>query len=209
MLEEMKASHAGQKEIMAFLETNGEINEIEEFDQSGGVQSHFLRNLIIKKEEAEKALTRLIDREKEKRDQFSADELIDELDHAEREILAQTHAKLIERKIKEIKKIERLVRRAQNDEEFGLCEECGERIAEDRLIIVPEATRCVPCQRELEKLESRLVLSKGHSSPSQWKKNVEWENKEGFSDEEGFIIHTDLDYTSFVDMEEVEIEEKQ
>ena len=207
MLEEIKASHSGEKEILAFLETPGGIKGIEAFDQGRNLQSDFLKNLIIKKEGVEKTLKLLIDREKEKRDQFSAGELIDELDHAEREIWTNTNAKLIERKIKEIKKIESLIRRAQSDEEFGLCEECGEPIAEDRLIIVPEATRCVPCQQELEKLESRSGSSGGHASPSHWKKGVGWESNDGFDDDEGIIIKTDMDYTSFVDMEEIELDE--
>ncbi|MBW1801481.1 MAG: TraR/DksA C4-type zinc finger protein [Deltaproteobacteria bacterium] len=207
MLEEIKTSHAGDKKIAAFFGTIGEIKEIEAFEQSAGVQSHFLRTLIGKKEDAEKALARLIEREKEKRNQFSADELLDELDHAEQEILANTNAKLIERKIEEIKKIEDLIRRAQNDEEFGLCEECGERIAEDRLIIVPEATRCVPCQRELEQFESRPGGGKSRFSPSKWDKKLDWEDGGDDNNDGGFIVKPAMEYTSFADMEEIELAE--
>lgn len=33
---------------------------------------------------------------------------------------------------------------------YGVCEDCGEQIGEDRLAILPSATRCVRCQAALE-----------------------------------------------------------
>lgn len=33
---------------------------------------------------------------------------------------------------------------------YGICEECGRRIAAERLELWPEATRCVECQRRQE-----------------------------------------------------------
>ena len=57
------------------------------------------------------------------------------------------------------------IRKIAEDEEFGRCEECGKRIPDERLLIVPEATRCVPCQREMEKWDSRVaLLEMAHSS---------------------------------------------
>ena len=41
------------------------------------------------------------------------------------------------------------------EEKFGVCEECGKQIPKKRLLIVPEATLCVSCQRELEKTDLR------------------------------------------------------
>jgi DnaK suppressor protein len=34
---------------------------------------------------------------------------------------------------------------------YGICEDCGEMIDTDRLMIYPEATRCVKCERKREK----------------------------------------------------------
>lgn len=34
---------------------------------------------------------------------------------------------------------------------YGLCEECGKMIDTDRLVVVPESTLCVKCEREKEK----------------------------------------------------------
>jgi DnaK suppressor protein len=41
-------------------------------------------------------------------------------------------------------------RRAQGD--YGICEDCGERISAERLSFLPEATRCVSCQASQERL---------------------------------------------------------
>ena len=40
----------------------------------------------------------------------------------------------------------------EEEGEFGRCEECGKPIPEERLMVIPEATLCVPCQRELEEM---------------------------------------------------------
>ena len=45
------------------------------------------------------------------------------------------------------------VRRAQGD--YGICENCGRPIGEERMAAVPTATRCVACQSEWEQA-SRL-----------------------------------------------------
>jgi DnaK suppressor protein len=118
-----------------------------------------LENLMVKKQEVEEALKRLAESQKVSEGLISAHDFIEEVDQAEREISAQTHYRLLERKNKELKRIETLIRRIVEDEEFGQCEECGKRIPDERLLIVPEATRCVPCQREMEKWESRVGVA--------------------------------------------------
>ena len=35
--------------------------------------------------------------------------------------------------------------------EYGVCEDCGEKIAPERLSFLPEATRCVSCQTRQER----------------------------------------------------------
>ena len=45
---------------------------------------------------------------------------------------------------------EALRRMYRDDESFGKCGGCGDEIAFERLDIVPWATMCVSCQRELE-----------------------------------------------------------
>jgi DnaK suppressor protein len=42
------------------------------------------------------------------------------------------------------------------DGEYGLCEECGEKISKARLSVRPFARYCVPCKSKLEKNERYL-----------------------------------------------------
>jgi len=35
--------------------------------------------------------------------------------------------------------------------EYGVCEDCGQKISEERLKFLPEATRCVVCQSQQER----------------------------------------------------------
>jgi DnaK suppressor protein len=38
---------------------------------------------------------------------------------------------------------------------YGICEDCGHPIAKERLEVLPQAARCVDCQRREERLHSR------------------------------------------------------
>ncbi len=170
-------------------------------------RSRFLENLTAKRQEVEESLKRLTERQKEYKGLFSAADFIEEVDQAEREISAQTHYSLLERKNKELKKIETLIRRSLEDEEFGRCEECGKRIPQERLLIVPEATRCVPCQREMEKWDSRGVLAEMSHSSSPRKREPGWIHGEDFEDGAKISLKTDMDYLSFVDLGDTDLEE--
>jgi len=77
--------------------------------------------------------------------ELTAGDFIDEIDDAQREISAYSLYSLIERKHRELRRIEYLISRILKEEEFGLCEECGAQIPKERLLIVPEATLCVAC----------------------------------------------------------------
>ncbi|MFH1489010.1 MAG: hypothetical protein ABII06_08910, partial [Pseudomonadota bacterium] len=89
-------------------------------------QSRFLSILAAKKEEVEKALDLLMERQKDYKRCDSESDFIEELAQAERERTVSTYYTLLERKNMELKKIEFLLRRVMKEEEFGFCEECGE-----------------------------------------------------------------------------------
>ena len=122
----------------------------------------FLKQLATKKKEFEDTLDRLMQSQKEYNEQYS--EPADEFDHAQREILLFNNYSLVEKKAKELKSIDRLIRRVSRDQNFGICEECGNPIPAARLWIVPEATLCVECQRELEKWDHLKNLALKSSS---------------------------------------------
>ena len=57
----------------------------------------------------------------------------------------------VERKLRDI---EHALEQAQKGG-YGICERCGKAIAPERLEIFPEATLCVNCKRETEKMLRR------------------------------------------------------
>ncbi len=162
---------------------------------------------MLQRQEVEMALKRLRESQKENEGLLSATYLREELDQAGREISAQTHYSIMERKNKELKKIELLIRRILEDKEFWLCEDCGKRIPEERLLIVPEATRCVPCQRDMEKWDSRENLAEVSYPFSRRRRRSGWIEREDFDDRERFRFKPDMEHTSFTDLGETDLEE--
>ncbi len=100
----------------------------------------------------------------------------DELDDAVHETSIHNHYSLVEKKVRELRKVDELMRRKHNDEEFGLCEECGEPIPIQRLMVLPDATFCVPCQGRLER-RNGLRLSGAWGAHAASERPVrDWEN---------------------------------
>lgn len=64
-----------------------------------------------------------------------------------------------ERLTRELEAVDRALLKFENSQ-YGLCEDCGTRIAIDRLRAEPEATRCIACQEKHEiDFESRRRAS--------------------------------------------------
>jgi RNA polymerase-binding transcription factor len=175
--------------------------------QNKDFSSWFLSELMSKKSEIEKALSNLMERQKEYRDLQSSDDFKEEGDYAEREISLQKHYNLLERKNRELKEIDILIRKALNDQQFGICEECGKQIPVERLLIVPDAIRCVPCQRDSEKFCPKGSIAQRSYNPSKRKKDIYWEATADFDDEDLCLIETDMDYMTFVDLEDTDLDD--
>jgi DnaK suppressor protein len=165
-------------------------------------RSKILKSLMAKRVEVREALDRLIEEQKEYKKLASDDCLIDEMDHAEREISSQTHYILLERKNRELEKIEDLIQRSLKDEEFGLCGECGEKIPEARLMIMPEATRCVPCQQEMEQSGSRIGFVESPRAKLGGKSGLQWGKVEDTDVSGKLNFKSDLGVMSFLDSDE-------
>jgi DnaK suppressor protein len=114
-----------------------------------------IQKLVFKKQEIETAIADLKESRKASDRYRSTDDLFEEMDRADHEMSTQQYYVLLERKCSELKHIETLIRRISKDETFGWCEECGGRIGRKRLSVMPDATRCIQCQQEHEKKESR------------------------------------------------------
>jgi DnaK suppressor protein len=167
----------------------------------------FMDSLVEKREELVATLERLMKSRKEYDGQLTAGDFIDEVDDAQREISAYGHYSLIERKNKELQKVEYLIERIKKEEEgFGICEECGQPIPKERLMIVPEATLCVNCQRELEKIDQRKAMaasgSSGLGSPT--RREVTWEAPESPEEEDNLTIEYHIGTLPNVEIEETE-----
>jgi DnaK suppressor protein len=76
----------------------------------------------------------------------------DEIDLATGEISRELDAKISMRQHKQLKEIEEALERIKHGE-YGICEECGEPIPEQRLRLFPAARLCVRCQEEQDYYE--------------------------------------------------------
>ena len=112
-----------------------------------------MKQLNLQKRQFEQVLQQLMKNQKEYSDYVYDENLSDESDHAQREISAHRNYSLIEKKTRELEKIDRLMQKISQDERFGECEECGDLIVcRYRRLIVLETLLCIDCQRKLEKL---------------------------------------------------------
>jgi DnaK suppressor protein len=166
----------------------------------------FMKSLELKKQELQQTLDRLIKSRKEYEGQLTAGDFIDEVDDAQREISAYSQFSLIERKNKELQKIEYLLDRVAHEQDFGLCEECGTRIPRERLLLVPEATLCVACQRELEKMDSRMSMASSPTGFSPTRREVSWETTEPPEEDDNLLVEYHISTMPNVDMDEGDTE---
>jgi DnaK suppressor protein len=166
----------------------------------------FMKSLELKKQELQQTLDRLMKSRKEYEGQLTAGDFIDEVDDAQREISAYSQFSLIERKNKELQKIEYLLNRVAEEKDFGLCEECGTRIPKERLLLVPEATLCVACQRELEKMDSRMSMASRSTGFSPTRREVSWETTEPAEEDDNLLVEYHIGTVPNVDMDENDTE---
>jgi RNA polymerase-binding protein DksA len=76
----------------------------------------------------------------------------DEIDLATGEISRELDAKISMRQHRQLKEIEDALERVRLGD-YGLCEDCGEPIPEQRLRLFPAARLCVRCQEEMDQFE--------------------------------------------------------
>ncbi len=176
-------------------------------------EKKILEQLDQKKRQFEQALHRLMENQREYNDQLYGENIMDESDQAQRQISAQSSYSLIERKTKELKMIEALIRKISTEESCYECEECGEPIPPERLIIVPEARLCVSCKQELERLGrmrniSGRVLSRLHTAEDDQEK--EFDEIDDFGDDlEYQPADSELDALTTDEVEDYEIQDFQ
>jgi len=87
----------------------------------------------------------------------TGDHLPDPLDRASCESNSSTTIRIRDRESMLINKILISLEDMKNGE-YGICEDCGEEIAIERLKARPVARRCIYCKAVQENLEKRIVL---------------------------------------------------
>ena len=86
----------------------------------------------------------------------------DEIDLATGEISRELEANLSMRQQKQVKEIQEALERLKLGD-YGMCEDCGETIPEQRLRLFPAARLCVRCQEEADQYNKvkREVIMRG------------------------------------------------
>ncbi len=163
----------------------------------------FLEELNKKRKIFEETLNRLIETQRAYDGNHTEDQFTDESDHAQREISASSNYRLIERKSRELKQIDRLIQKLLNNENFGVCEECGKQIPAERLLIVPETSLCVKCQRELEKMDQLRSMRERQPSGYGIRLDADLDSADEFSLEDYEKMGDDLDILSIGDTDTI------
>ena len=166
-------------------------------------RSAFLASLQAKKEDLEETLAGLLSSRKEYNGELTAGDYIDEVDDAQREISASSHYGLIERKNRELRKVEHLLGRILKEEEFGLCDECGARIPRERLMAAPEATLCIACQREMEKEDYRRLMASKSTLGFGPRREFSWGISDSRDDDENVMVEYHIGTVPTVDIDEI------
>ena len=94
------------------------------------------------------------DRSKLAGDVGDAHVVLDRKDQADLVIQAGVDDAEYTRDLRELAQVEAALRRLDTGR-FGLCEDCGEAIAAQRLNVQPWASRCMACQTKFEKSKLR------------------------------------------------------
>lgn len=104
------------------------------------------QTLVKRRDALRKALAGDLSLLKQLRVPRSGDAVDAALDNVQDEISSQ----LAEVESRELASVEEALRR-MNEEKYGVCEDCRENIPMARLNALPNATRCISCQRALER----------------------------------------------------------
>lgn len=164
----------------------------------------FLKQLNAKKREFEESLDRLIRRQKDLNEEQVSESYADESDSALREIQAISNYSLIEKKTKELKNIQRLIQMLATDKNFGVCEECGSPIPVARLMIVPETSLCVSCQRAIEKFDQMRNLANKASMGFRGRPEAAWDEAVSVDDAEYGMMDSEMEVFPVVEMDDSE-----
>lgn len=114
----------------------------------------YFRNLLLQKiEELRKEAEKTVGGMTGEKDNFP-----DPTDRATLETHRNFQLRIRDRERKLINKIEESLRKIDQGT-FGICEDCGQEISEDRLLARPFTSQCIRCKTEMEEREKRRFTS--------------------------------------------------
>ena len=90
-----------------------------------------------------------LNNDKEKSEEMKSTDIGDEADHAIKERAQELNRLFSQRHQEKLRAIQDALDRIENNE-YGICEECGEDIEEKRLMAVPFTKFCFECQSSEE-----------------------------------------------------------
>jgi RNA polymerase-binding protein DksA len=161
--------------------------------------------LQSRKIELEKTLEEMTIYHRENKESLFSDDHMEEVDRAGKEISNQAYYSLMERRSKELKRLEGLIKHIKENEEFGICEDCGEEIGYQRIMAMPDVTRCIECQRDFEKSWARDINKMRY--PVNNRKPSDWDTGDSSEDLNGLALKDRINSISKKDdLEEIELE---
>ncbi len=99
--------------------------------------------LLQRKDELERGMSQLY------KEQVSEDQVLDTGDQAVSSSLEDIKIALHDKRLHEYQMVMKALEMIDNGT-YGICIECGNPIAEKRLMLFPNSTRCLVCQEALE-----------------------------------------------------------
>ncbi|PCI23297.1 MAG: conjugal transfer protein TraR [SAR324 cluster bacterium] len=104
--------------------------------------------------EMQKAIIAEIQQDRSKSASAVTNDIGDNIDHATEERDRELYQLLGERDQQKLEQIKHAIERI-DDDEYGLCEDCGVQIGKKRLMALPFTQLCIECKSEEERTKGR------------------------------------------------------
>ena len=91
-----------------------------------------------------------IEEDRNKSESAVTSDIGDSIDHANEERSRELYQLLCERDLKKLDQIKEALERMKDDD-YGVCESCGDDIAKKRLMAMPFTRLCIKCKNEEER----------------------------------------------------------
>lgn len=105
-----------------------------------------------------RSIMEVIERDRDKSASAITNDIGDDIDHATEERYRELYQLLCERDQKKLGEIGRALERIAS-KEYGICRECGGKIAKKRLVALPFTQMCINCKNEEERTISKSLDS--------------------------------------------------